>query len=62
MGLPVADDFVGQPLEELFQPRFAAEHPRRRIPTWGRQAAGQPAISPADAALVEDLKALGYLE
>ncbi len=62
MGLPVADDFVGQPLTGLFQPRFAADHPRRGIASWGQQAAAAPATSPADAALVEELKALGYLD
>ena len=62
LGLPVADDFAGEAKRELFTAAFRAAHPLRRIASWGTRATTAPATSPADAALVEDLKALGYLE
>jgi predicted AlkP superfamily phosphohydrolase/phosphomutase len=62
LGLPVADDFAGRTRRELFTAAFRRAHPERRIATWGARQASAPAISPADAALVEDLKALGYLD
>lgn len=62
LGLPVADDFAGEAKRELFTAAFRAAHPERRISSWGTRTPAAPATSPADAALVEDLKALGYLE
>jgi hypothetical protein len=33
----------------------------REIPTWGKRRAAGPTASSADEALVEELRALGYL-
>ncbi len=62
LGLPVADDFTGRPIEELFTERFRRAHPLRRVPTYGSRAAGETEASPADAELLRELEALGYLE
>ncbi len=62
LGLPVADDSAGRVRSELFTAAFRRAHPERRIATWGKRQPSAPATSPADAALVEDLRALGYLD
>jgi predicted AlkP superfamily phosphohydrolase/phosphomutase len=62
MGLPVAQDFDGEPRLELFEKRFLHQHPPRSISTWGTSKQGKPLASDEDEALIEELKALGYLE
>lgn len=62
LGLPIADDFAGRPRVELFSAAFRRAHSERRIATWGTRDVAAPATSTADAAMVEDLKALGYLK
>lgn len=62
LGLPVADDFAGRARGELFTGTFRRAHAERRIATWGMRDIAAPATSAADAAMVEDLKALGYLK
>ncbi len=62
MGLPVAQDFDGTPRLELFQKEFLHNHPPQSISTWGTSKQGQPLASDEDEALIEELKALGYLE
>ncbi len=61
LGLPVARDFAGKARVTLFRPEFRARHPLREIPTWGKRRAAGPTASAADEALVEELRALGYL-
>ncbi len=61
MGLPVARDFAGKARIELFRPAFRERHPLAVIPTWGKRRASGPIASAADEALVEELRALGYL-
>ena len=62
MGLPVAQDFDGKPQLALFQKEFLYEHPPQSISTWGTSKQGKPLASDEDEALIEELKALGYLE
>jgi predicted AlkP superfamily phosphohydrolase/phosphomutase len=62
LGLPYGRDFAGRPVAALFTAEFRARTPLRAIDTWGRRAAGGPADSPADGALLEQLRALGYLD
>jgi len=62
MGLPVAEDFDGTARLELFHKRFLHDHPPRSITSWGQRQPGEASTSDQDAALVEELKALGYLE
>ncbi len=61
LGLPVAEDFAGRPWQELYTSEFRARQPLRRIRTWGVRAGGEAATSAADERLLEELRALGYL-
>jgi predicted AlkP superfamily phosphohydrolase/phosphomutase len=61
LGLPVADDFVGRARTELFRQAFRDRQPLRRVATWGKPRQGRATASEADAELVRELKALGYL-
>ncbi len=61
LDLPVARDFAGKARMELFRSELRARRPLRTIPTWGKRQAAGPTESAADAALVEELRALGYL-
>jgi predicted AlkP superfamily phosphohydrolase/phosphomutase len=62
LGLPVAADFAGRPRVELFNARFRRAHPLRTIGTWGkREDGGTVKPSRADAELIDELRALGYL-
>jgi predicted AlkP superfamily phosphohydrolase/phosphomutase len=62
LGLPVADDFAGRPWTELFTPALRARQPLRRIASWGALGEGAATPSAADAQLLEELGALGYLD
>jgi hypothetical protein len=62
LGLPVAEDFAGRPITELFTEEFQAAHPLGSIPSWGRTRAGSARPSAVDKTLVEQLEALGYLD
>jgi hypothetical protein len=63
-GLPVADDFDGDPVLESFTEEWQAAHPLEIIPTWEtvpRVAADLPGLS-ATRDLEERIRALGYIE
>lgn len=62
LGLPVAEDFDGKAWLLLFRPEFRARHPLRTIPTWGQRATGEARATEADAEIVQELRALGYLD
>ena len=62
MGLPVAADFDGKPQVELFQKSFLEDYPLQTITSWGAPTDGQAIASDDDEALIEELKALGYLD
>ena len=59
---PVARDFPGRPWQELFTADFRARHPLREIETWGTREHAAAAPSAADEKLLEELRALGYLD
>ena len=61
LGLPVARDFAGRAWTELFTPALRARQPLRQIASWGVLGDGAATPSPADAQLLEELGALGYL-
>lgn len=62
LGLPVAEDFAGRPRTELFDAEFRRTHPLRSVRTWGkRQEGGAARSSKADAELLNELRALGYI-
>jgi hypothetical protein len=62
LGLPVAGDFPGRARTDLFTPRFRENHPLRTIATWGTMESWKAEASPEDARLLEELRALGYIE
>ncbi|HEV2855398.1 MAG TPA: alkaline phosphatase family protein [Thermoanaerobaculia bacterium] len=63
MGLPVAEDFAGRPRTALFNAEFRRAHPLRTIRTWGkRQEGGTARSSKADQELIDELRALGYIQ
>jgi predicted AlkP superfamily phosphohydrolase/phosphomutase len=61
LGLPVAEDFAGRAWSELFAAEWQRRYPLRRIRTWGEPRDTRAARSAADAELLEELRALGYL-
>lgn len=63
LGLPVAEDFVGRPRTALFDADFRRSRPLRTIKTWGaRQEGGRAKASEADQELLDELRALGYIQ
>ena len=62
LGLPVAEDFDGRARTEIFRPQFRERFPLRTLPTWGVLEARDSPDSQSDEALLEELRALGYLE
>lgn len=62
MGLPVADNFVGRPLTEIFKPGFRSRNPVHRIESWGEPRAGEGRSSEVDDELLQQLRALGYID
>jgi predicted AlkP superfamily phosphohydrolase/phosphomutase len=63
LGLPVAEDFAGRAWRELFRPAYREGRPLRTIPTWGEMAESRAAeTSEADEAILDDLRALGYID
>ena len=62
IGLPVAEDFAGRALTELFTETFRATHSLQTIPTWGAPTEGENRASEVDEELVDQLRALGYIE
>jgi predicted AlkP superfamily phosphohydrolase/phosphomutase len=62
IGLPVGEDFAGRVMTEIFTASFVASHPLRTIPTWGERVEGDNRASEVDDELVDQLRALGYIE
>ena len=62
LGLPIAQDFDGRPQTELFNHAFRRRYPVRSIPSWGTRETGSAISSGADEQLLEELRALGYLD
>jgi len=62
IGLPVAEDFAGRALTELFTDAFRTTHPLQTIPTWGAPTEGEGRASDIDEELLDQLRALGYIE
>lgn len=63
-GLPVGDDFDGEPLLELLTADWRAQRPLRTVPTWETGTRERPEI-PAQSSsrdLEERIRALGYIE
>ena len=62
IGLPVANDFAGRARTELFTGAFRQAHPLQTIPTWGAPTEGEGRASDVDEELLDELRALGYIE
>jgi predicted AlkP superfamily phosphohydrolase/phosphomutase len=61
MDLPVAEGFAGRPWTGLYRKEYREAHPVRKIRSWGVRRAGGARTSGADQKLLEELRALGYL-
>lgn len=62
LGLPVAESFAGKPRTDLFSEEFREAHPVRKIRTWGTRRSAGARASKEDQKLLEELRALGYLQ
>ena len=66
LGLPVADDFDGNPALDLFTPEFRSRHAVTSIASWEpetrRQREEAPVASPVDEEILGRLRSLGYLK
>ena len=61
-GLPVAEDFAGRAWQELFTAEYRASRPLRTIESWGEREGTEAATSKADEEILDDLRALGYID
>jgi predicted AlkP superfamily phosphohydrolase/phosphomutase len=62
LGLPVAESFAGKPRTDLFIEAFREEHPVRTIKSWGKRKSAGARTSKEDEKLLEELRALGYIQ
>ena len=60
-GLPVSAELDGRVLEDALDEGFRKKYPITRVPRYGRRRAS-PAASGFDRQMVEELKALGYIQ
>jgi len=61
LGLPVAKDFAGRARVDLFNEAFTIRRPLQEIPSWGTMETSDYPRTDEDDAILEELKALGYL-
>jgi hypothetical protein len=61
-GLPRSRELEGRVLEAALVPAFRAAHPVRVVDSYGRRAPGRPAESAFDRDMLEELRALGYVQ
>jgi hypothetical protein len=61
-GLPASRELEGRVLEAALSPAFRAAHPVRTVASYGRRAPGRPAESAFDREMLEELRALGYVQ
>jgi predicted AlkP superfamily phosphohydrolase/phosphomutase len=61
LGLPVAENFAGRAWTGLYTEKYREAHPPRTIRSWGVRKGGGARTSVADEKLLEELRALGYL-
>jgi len=62
LGLPVAETFAGKPRTDLFKEEFREAHPMRTIKSWGKRKSAGARTSKEDEKLLEELRALGYIQ
>jgi hypothetical protein len=61
LGLPRSRELDGRVLDEALTAPFREAHPVRTVDSYGGRAAGRPTDSGFDRAMLEELKALGYI-
>jgi predicted AlkP superfamily phosphohydrolase/phosphomutase len=61
LGLPVAENFAGKARTDLFTAAFREAHPLQTIRTWGTRRSAGARTSKEDEKLLEELRALGYI-
>jgi type I phosphodiesterase/nucleotide pyrophosphatase len=61
LGLPVSRELPGRVLEDSLTAEFRAAHPVRSVAAYGRRPPARPAESGLDAAVLEELRSLGYI-
>ncbi len=62
LGLPVAESFDGRPRVDLFTPLFRRRNPVGSIPSWGETRESSGTESAVDQDLLDELRALGYID
>ena len=64
VGLPLSEEIDGKLMADVIDPGFLAAHPPRYIPTFeaGPPTVGGSLNSTQDAEMLENLRALGYIE
>jgi hypothetical protein len=62
LGMPVSDELEGRVIEDALAPAFRAAHPLRRVASYGPRAQGRPRESAFDREMLEELRALGYIQ
>jgi hypothetical protein len=61
-GLPASRELSGHALEAALEPAFRAAHPVRQVAAYGRRPVRPPAESAFDAQILDELRALGYVQ
>jgi len=63
-GIPLGRDMDGKPLFNAFRPEYVKTHPPRLVASLdqGFRQQGEPASSEMDEDILDDLKALGYIQ
>ena len=61
-GLPKSDELLGTVLESALEPAFRDAHPVRTVAGYGRRLQARSAESAFDREMLEELKALGYIQ
>ncbi|MDJ0868753.1 MAG: alkaline phosphatase family protein [Myxococcota bacterium] len=61
-GLPISEELEGRPLEQAFDDDFAASRTKRRVASYGPRETALPSPSSMDEAMLESLRALGYID
>lgn len=61
-GLPVSEELEGRVLESALSPDFRKAHPIRTVPSYGRRVPDTTSRSAFDREMVDELRALGYVQ
>ena len=61
-GLPKSDELPGTVLESALESGFRSTHPVRTVASYGRRPQARSAESAFDRDMLEELKALGYIQ